>query len=278
MRGRGSPAPATSARKRSSRALQVTCGSAGASVARDTVELRGPSPRGALEGADVETPDDLRAVAHALELVLGEDVGEVEQRPGHRRQGKAVECDDVACAVERPASVHADGARRGAAPKRGDVDARGQRHEVPQGRGGRVAEDDGVRTAAGEDGRPQAPARGDMPVAEGVHAAMEPVQAARADAMVDRTSREAGGPQLTGGDDAVLAVPERCQRRWDENSRPMIGFSSHPAQGAGPGESGRVARRFRRRRPPLASRSRRRPSRAGGARDANARRPRRESG
>ncbi|MDP9400263.1 MAG: hypothetical protein M3P39_04805, partial [Actinomycetota bacterium] len=156
-------------------------------------------------------------MAHALELVLGEDVGEVEQRPGHRRQGKAVECDDVACAVERPASVHADGARRGAAPKRGDVDARGQRHEVPQGRGGRVAEDDGVRTAAGEDGRPQAPARGDMPVAEGVHAAMEPVQAARADAMVDRTSREAGGPQLTGGDDAVLAVPERCQRRWDEN-------------------------------------------------------------
>ena len=77
------------------------------------------------------------------------------------------------------------------------------RAQSPERRGAGVAEDRPV--AEGEDRRHPAPLARQPPVSHSEHARVQPVQAAAARSGVDRADRQAGAPQLTEADDAVLA-------------------------------------------------------------------------
>ena len=82
--------------------------------------------------------------------------------------------------------------------------------DAPQRRGGAMAQD---RVLGDEHGRePDALPRHD-PVADGVHAAVDPVQTARAQAAPDRVGAEAEGAKLAPGHHAMLASGQGGDRR-----------------------------------------------------------------
>ncbi|MDP9399471.1 MAG: hypothetical protein M3P39_00625, partial [Actinomycetota bacterium] len=122
-----------------------------------------------------------------------------------------------------------------------------------------MAEHDGARAAAGEHGRPQAPAGRQARVADGVDAAVEGVQAAPLPAVLDRARLQAEGTQLPDRHHAVLAASELRERPlvgWDEKSLRIKVFSSHPREGGGAPAAGGVAPRCCDARDANASRSR----------------------
>jgi hypothetical protein len=147
--------------------------------------------------------EDLGLVEQALEAVRLEGCGEVEDRAGGRGDGDALVAGDLG-GTERPRPVdpqspalHAAGAARHA-----DVDDRRRAAaQVPQRDGARVAQR-GAGTGSEDGGHPM-PARREDGVADGVHAAVESVQAARIRAAIDRVIREAKLAELRPRDDPV---------------------------------------------------------------------------
>lgn len=166
-----------------------------------------------LDGVKVERPQAERSLDGALERSGREHAREVEERPCRRRDRDAIELRDLRGA-EGERAVHDDAVALPATGlrRRGHVD-RGSaaRAQSPERRGADVAEDRPV--AQGEDGRHPASLARQPPVAHREHAGVQPMQPAVARSGVDRADREAGPPQLTKADDAVLGLGDLRDQR-----------------------------------------------------------------
>jgi hypothetical protein len=142
-------------------------------------------------------------------VARGDDAREVEQRPRRRRHRHAAHDGELVARKRR--AVQRDAGPRPQRTTDRDV-GRSSRTDaqVPQ-RGSRAMAEDGARSR-GEDRRHPAPLSRDGAVTDGVHAAMQGVEAAAGQPMADRAPAEPQVEELTMGDDAVLALGERRDR------------------------------------------------------------------
>jgi hypothetical protein len=202
---------------------------------------RGAGARtGAIEdGVDrlgVEGALDLGLVAGSFEPCRGEHGREVEQRAGDGRDGQAVVAAVDVVWVKEGGPVHADAFDGPALAERRDVDACARRRrELPDRRGGSVADHGCLLSAAGEEGGPQSPPRRQPRVADGVHPAVQAQQPPAPAAQVDRSVSEPARAQLCDRHDAVLARGERRHRNVRVRVKKPFGsmvFLTHAPQDA----------------------------------------------
>ncbi len=138
------------------------------------------------------------------------NLGVVEHGPLDRRHGDPIHERPVGV-VDRARRVAADAARPPPSPPwHHDIDgARRRRPELPKRRCGPVAEQ---RPWPGcEHGGHPTPAQTQPRVADGIHAAMDPMQPSRLRPSADRARAVAEAPELTRRYDAVLLTGQPCE-------------------------------------------------------------------
>lgn len=181
-----------------------------------------PAPAGALQRRRHEVAIDaakaVRFLVEPHQMSLGAPSREVDQGAGHRRapdpvpegevlgnQGTGVMDDD---SLSPPGSAPASG--------RDDVHRPigAELREAVEVRGAEVAHRRAL--ADGEPSGDEAGSRGDVPEADGVHAAMQRMEEAGLDSPSDSAVAQPDASQLPGRDDAVLARCELGDRggRW----------------------------------------------------------------
>src|SRR4051812_22813029 len=159
-----------------------------------------------LERPQVEQPPRLDLRDEAGELVRLEDLGQVEDRAGDGCHGDPVDHGAVV-RMEPANAVQLDSRLAVAAPRRGHIDGRAQVRPKAPDQGGGTVTGDRPRTAR-EHGRhdPAAPRNPSPP--DAIYAAIELMETAAAQAVLDRPPPKAQRQELPEGDDAVLPTRE----------------------------------------------------------------------
>lgn len=164
----------------------------------------GGAVENSLDRAQIGQPKPLGRLQHAAQPLPIEDFRQVEQRAGYGGDRNA-SLQRPVLAIESANAVQPDASPSlAAAPRHGDVDDRGYRHQVPQRGGAAVTEQ--RRGPAGKYGRRPPTANGELAVAHRIDAPMDRVKARGGDPMVDRAASHARRQQLPPRDDAMLAV------------------------------------------------------------------------
>jgi hypothetical protein len=160
-------------------------------------------------------PGDLRFVDEELDLGRCQAGRQIEDRAcGGGRRDAGVDGDLVR---GQTAAMREQGRAGAELARRGDLGWAGIAAEIPEGRGGRVAED-GIG-ARGKDGRHPASVASEANAGDGVDAGVNPAKAAGAEPVGQHLVSEAELEGLAASKNAVLPLNERGQQRIDSKVR-----------------------------------------------------------
>jgi hypothetical protein len=184
------------------------------------------------EGMWAREPPELRLVDRAFELVRREDLGQIQQGPGGRRDRDAALDGDL---VRRERGAAAVDAGPAPLPGRDDLDVCPRRvADSPQRGGGAVAQD--RSEAGGEDGRHPVALPCQPAMADRVDALMDAVETAGGQPVPDRAAPEPQFAQLRPGDHAMLTGRQLGDHGVNGSSAMFcthvvlkIALDSHPA-------------------------------------------------